>query len=241
MLASFTKFALFVAPLALAGCGGSEVATGGGGDAANDDTSADSSWPRDAGPYIPPGPDAWGGSPDGGAWSAVCPDYPPNYGSACSQDASITCEYGGAWWSEACDVLVACSNGEWAPYNVCQPPFDGIGVCPPQPPGPNAASCPPGLGNVVGPCTNAGLICIYQQGASCACVTAANMPPDAGTSWSCLPGPGCPPTRPRAGASCDTEGLGCIYNRDPNDPTASRMPFFRCFGGTWVLKQSSTH
>lgn len=138
-------------------------------------------------------------------------------GAGCT-DESLECEYGSAWWSIACDQVLQCKGGEWTTEQLA-------GTCTPAP-GPNAATCPaePGLVEAGSSCPTANLTCFYGEGANCACEIPVFSLPDAGPSWICEPGPGCPSTMPRLGAPCAGSStctyVDCSYGT-------------QCIGGVW--------
>lgn len=143
-------------------------------------------------------------SPDSsGAWSPVCPESPPQVGSACSISETTQCEYGDAWWNVACDQVFVCAGGQWELYHVSPD------ACLPEP-GPNSPSCPTNAGAIGNAaCPQAGLYCYYGQGANCDCFAQEDaLPP----TWHCLPaGPSCPPNRPRLGSACTDNAAVCVY------------------------------
>jgi hypothetical protein len=141
----------------------------------------------------------------------VCPATIPSLGSACSVEG-VTCEYGGAWWSVACDSFVSCQGGAWTKYAVTTfvPP------CSPEP-GPNPSSCPATEADVPqGTCMDTSLSCFYGAG-FCTCQEPLGGPVllvDGGQPayWGCLPENGCPWPRPRVGAACSfPSSTGCTY------------------------------
>jgi hypothetical protein len=161
----------------------------------------------DGGAETAPGNTSWGVPMDGGPWSAVCPLSEPNIVlTRCSQPG-LQCEYGEAWWGIACDQVLECSQAYWQTVSGARLANT---TCEPEP-GPNAPSCPPDTQSFKSksPCTSTqmGLMCFYGQGTSCTCVQSV---PDSGPLWDCSPDPGCPSTRPRVGAPCNT-GLLCTY------------------------------
>jgi hypothetical protein len=150
----------------------------------------------DAGDLIP----SWDASEDV-EWSPVCPVAMPTVGESCSIGATV-CEYGSAWWNVSCDQVFECYSGRWTDYEASGQ------TCLPAPPA-NSQSCPVDYGVIVqdSACPTEGLECFYGQGAYCTCNGA-----DAalGAGWRCLPETGCPGTRPRLGAACDSL-LTCTY------------------------------
>jgi len=158
--------------------------------------------------------DSWGTSPDGGPWSPLCPEQPPVLQTKCAQPG-LSCEYGNAWWNVSCDTIVDCAGGEWftgaAGHSPCLPA-----------PGPNSASCPADPSTAVGGgCPSDGLTCYYGQGSLCQCGPWGG---DAGLTWACFPGGGCPSARPRLGSPC-TSTATCTYA--PCDYAES------CVDGVW--------
>ncbi len=150
-------------------------------------------------------PDAsdWGERPDGGSWSPVCPEMQPATGTSCSGAAvGVSCEYGAAWWSIACNTVLWCNaqDNAWTNANP-----SALG-CLPQP-GPNCASCPANPSGLSGTCSNPGVSCYYGEGPNCTCSVAKD------NTWRCFPLSGCPSVRPRLGAACVTgPSGGCPYN-----------------------------
>jgi hypothetical protein len=150
---------------------------------------------------------------DGGSWSPVCPVDAPTVGSACSL-AGLQCEYPRSalyadklQYDVTCDILRACTSGAWASVS-----FGGM-TCAPD--GPNSTMCPATLDKVLkgGTCPDNGLRCEYAAGV-CSCAPNLGGPvtrSDAGASWSCNPGSGCPMPRPRLGSACATAGQMCTY------------------------------
>lgn len=156
-------------------------------------------------------------------WSPDCPASAPAVDSACTQEG-LQCEYGDAWWSVSCDVVVECDGGQWSEAQVDYEP------CSPQP-GPNSSQCPATYGDVPqGECPSDGLVCAYAQG-ECTCqVPLGPIEIDGGTpDWGCLPGDGCPFPRPRLGTSCPTEGISCTYEACEYGET--------CMGGVWQSEE----
>lgn len=222
-----------------AGCGGgafsaaSATPDSGGVDSGGPDSGEQDSGSRDAAVLDAPPDD--GGSADGSggldvavsdapgdasSWSPDCPVDAPTAGESCSQ-AGLQCEYGDAWWSISCDVVMECQGGQWA---KSMPSF---GPCAPQP-GPNSSACPKTFTDVPkGSCSPSGLTCEYAQGqCSCAMSLVGPVLIDGGTAfWSCLPGMGCPFPRPRVGVACSSEGLSCSYEACSYDET--------CQSGVW--------
>jgi hypothetical protein len=179
----------------------------------------------DSGPVIDaiaPPPDA--NPPDAGPWSPLCPNTAPTLGTPCTQP-DLQCEYGDAWWSIGCDVVVQCRSGSWASDTVG-------GACTPQP-GTNSSSCPATYGDVPQDqtCSPTGLSCLYSEGI-CSCgFPFGPQPPVGGGLWSCLPGQGCPFPRPRLGSACSGSGMPCDYE------TCSYEEY--CSGGTWQAQPAA--
>ena len=195
----------------LADCGGTVETIGQGpGDDTGDSGPAQDSGGQDTGTLdAQPGRD---GSPvDGGRLdsplSPLCPPTGPAPGSACT-DETLQCEYGGAWWSVACDDVLQCQSGLWT---VFHPSYD---PCSPAP-GPNPSSCADYTTlSQGGSCDVQGTSCYFSQGV-CSCQAPLGGPVqiDAGNDayWGCLPGSGCPWPRPMLGSACATEGTSCTY------------------------------
>lgn len=166
---------------------------------------------KDAGPEA--GKDAGtveGG--DGGSWSTVCPANAPAPATTC-QVSGLQCEYPQAMYGKAeydisCDTVVECSNGIWTTTSFG-------GACDPD--GANSAECPTSLAGITsgGTCSDKQLRCEYPKGV---CTCAVNIGGvellDAGATWTCDPGAGCPMPRPRLGSACGgstTMNSSCIY------------------------------
>ncbi len=190
--------------LVVCGCGGTvDGAADAGSGSPQAEAGLDSPQSSDA--YDAGASDAWGVPPDGAAWSLVCPESPPALGSTCSQSTSIQCEYGDAWWNAACDTVVVCAGGHWSKLPM-------IAGCT-SAPTPNSLACPSDPVSAAGAaCSSAGTGCYYDLGANCYCTTGPFAPPDASAKWICVPGSGCPLTRPRLGASCNSTSAECVYN-----------------------------
>jgi hypothetical protein len=78
---------------------------------------------------------------------------------------------------------------------------------------PNSGSCPSSIAipSAGGPCTDNGLTCAYSTGVcNCAVFFGGIEVGDAGPSWTCNPGAGCPVPRPRLGSPC-TGNASCTY------------------------------
>ena len=228
------KWAIIVALFAV-GCGGTfEAAPGGGAEGGSDGQARSDAGLGDA------APDADGSSTSDGAsgdaiadaiadaaadaggkdaesedasWSPDCPgsDLPPKVGSACSKEG-LQCEYlrleylYKVEYDVACDILMECSNGAWANASISP------NKC--KPDSPNSTACPPSYGKIAngGTCDDNGLRCAYATGV-CTCADSLGGPIttiDAGATWGCNPGPGCPMPRPRLGSACSTP-QNCTY------------------------------
>jgi hypothetical protein len=210
--------------VASSACGGAVFSSGspGDGDSGPHDAATVDSPASDGGQTDAP---ADGNAPDGPGpdatppWSPDCPASAPVAGSACTQE-NLQCEYGDAWWSVSCDVVMECDNGQWG---TTKPSYE---PCTPEP-GPNPAQCPATYADVPeGPCKQAGLTCQYPDG-QCSCqVPVGPIEIDGGTAdWTCLPGDGCPPQRPRLGTACTMEGASCTYVACSYGEA--------CMGGVW--------
>ena len=198
--------------LCILGCGGAFAPGDASADGGADGGGAHDAAPHEGGPGdASPGPD--GGPADGGTdsiapWSPVCPATAPAVGSACATDGT-QCEYGDAWWSVSCDVVVSCQGGQW---QTDHPSFEACS----SKPGSNPPACPSSFSAVPQgtSCTDTGLDCYYPQG-ECACKVPLGGPVllDAGQqgSWGCLPEQGCPVPRPRLGSACASDGSICTY------------------------------
>jgi hypothetical protein len=162
---------------------------------AGDATSGDVEIPEDA--------DSGADAP----WSVVCPANPPAMGSSCDVPG-VYCEYGNAWWSPDCDVVMNCNlptGGNNPTWYQATPAGSG---CLGQP-GPNPSACPTNMATVQGSCPEAGLTCYYEQGDSCLCQALSDA---SSPTWGCFPGNSqCGTTRPRLGSPCSPNGLECIY------------------------------
>ncbi|HEX8794521.1 MAG TPA: hypothetical protein VF765_26430 [Polyangiaceae bacterium] len=144
----------------------------------------------------------WQCNPDPG-----CPIPRPRFGASCSRER--TCNYG----VEPNVIGEQCINGFWQPPSTYTPP-----VAPPP-----ASGCPRDPATIGGACAMPGLTCHYGD-ATCQCFM--SIGPDAGSSWECEPGPGCPNPWPGLGASCYT-GSACIYG-EGND-----LQCVQCTSGSW--------
>jgi hypothetical protein len=170
-----------------------------------------------------PGSDAGPGTDGGRAWSPVCPEDQPALKSACSKEG-LVCEYGKLNYDPSCDTIVQCFGGKWG---TASGGLGSSGSC--QPDGPNPSSCPATYAGVQaiggGPCDDEGIQCEYPQGV-CWCTAGFGglEVPDAGATWTCAPGDGCPMPRPRIGTAC-TGHQNCTY--EPCEFTES------CAGGYW--------
>jgi hypothetical protein len=146
-----------------------------------------------------------------GPWSPLCPGSAPAEGSPCTEE-NLSCEYD-------CGNVVVCAGGTWGGAVGTSP------YCPPT--GPNPQGCPSTLASIGdgGACTGpASGACVYPAGL-CYCVGPFDPVPDAGMTWWCGPGAGCPIDRPRIGSTCDTAGVSCTYIPDCDTQT--------CTGGYW--------
>ncbi len=193
--------AIAIAGLSIA-CGGNTFTEAqDGSDAAANDSSA-----KDAG-----APD--GDPSDGNVGDSSpplvhgCPTAAPTAGTACV-DEMLECEYGDAWWSVACDVVMQCESGQWQRTQLSFEP------CSPEP-GSNPASCPATSSAIPegSVCAPSGTNCYYPD-AFCQCTVPLGGPVliDGGTAnWTCLPGDGCPYPRPRLGSACTSASTVCNY------------------------------
>jgi hypothetical protein len=191
----------FLAILSTTACGGrtggDQIADAGDAATPQGDSEVSDSGAVDAGSDVDP----W--SPDAtGPWSPVCPTLPPTVGTACSATDRTQCEYGDAWWNASCNPIFWCQGGSWQVFSP------GNTNCMPEP-GPNPGGCPADQGAIGDtPCSQQGLQCYYGKGANCTCVPFGG---DGGPlRWGCLPGAGCPTTRPRLGQSCSGDII-CPY------------------------------
>lgn len=213
----------------LSGCGGSVAGSPNSDSGASDATTdgpvleagtdappSDGARPGDSGvPQDGPLGDAADDAPQDGGWSPICPAGLPMLGTACQVPQGVYCEYNQAWWNVSCSAIVGCLNGAWANGAPCTTP------CFPEP-GPNPGACPqnPTGISTTSPCPEAGITCNYDQGISCNCMPTGL--PEAGDGWYCNPEPGCPPTRPRLGATCSSSPF-CTYEAVGEE----------CVNGTW--------
>jgi hypothetical protein len=204
------RYFVFAFALCGAACGGTLVqgSADGGSDSSSGDSSSDA--PGTDGNTDAPVTD--GPSDSGQPWSPVCPEQEPAPGSSCTivtprDSIGVMCEYGKLQYDVMCDTVLQCQNGAWTSA------FAGTTSC--QPDGPNSPSCPATYEDIQedegGSCSNAGLRCEYPEGV-CTCSMGFGGPVllDAGTSWFCNPGAGCPMPRPRLGSSCSTNQQ-CTY------------------------------
>lgn len=154
-----------------------------------------------------------------------CPVQPPGSGATCSGLEGRTCEYGN-------DPRIYCRG-----YFMCVPTGSGEPHwqdagnpdCPPPPVG----DCPP-TPTVTGECQPDGLICIYSEGAQCACSACTGGPCGQTPYWACsLPPPTyCPGQAPNSGQACSEadEGVVCDYGSCSGGTVAKRI----CQDGVWV-------
>jgi hypothetical protein len=200
------------------GCGEAFVAEGptdgssdgsrqGGGDASLDapaDSGTDTPVATDGGSDV--------ASDAGPPWSPICPTDQPKVGSTCVA-AGAVCEYPiGAKleYDVSCDLVLECTKAVWTrdtEFNTTTCELDL----------PNSSSCPltytaltasPDEG-----CSDDNLRCEYADHV-CVCSHPLGGPIeiiDAGETWSCNPGAGCPLPRPRLGATCSTANQVCTY------------------------------
>lgn len=174
---------------------------------------------RESGASEAGGPD--GNAADASPWSPDCPTDPPTAGTPCTQP-QLQCEYGDAWWSVSCDVVMECQGGQWG---NARPSFE---PCSAQP-GPNSSQCAATFADVPrgSSCSPAGFTCRYPQG-QCSCQLPLGGPVliDGGSaSWGCLPGTGCPYPRLRLGVACSSDGKFCTYEACSYGQS--------CQGGVW--------
>jgi hypothetical protein len=168
---------------------------------------------KDAGPEAgkDAGPEGGVDGGDGGGWSTVCPASAPVAGTMCS-DSGLQCEYPQAMYGKveydiSCDEVVECSGGAWTAASFG-------GAC--NPDGANSSECPTSLGAITSgdTCPDKGLRCEYPKGVcSCAVNFGGVVVADAGATWTCEPGAGCPMPRPRLGSACgaSTTNPACVY------------------------------
>jgi hypothetical protein len=195
----------------------------GGGDASVDapaDSATDTS-AMDVGLDGPSDVDA------GPPWSPVCPTDQPKVGADCSPTGAV-CEYPTAklplQYDISCDVVLECTAGAWTrdtDFNssTCQLDL------------PNSSSCPNTYDALIaspgGTCSVDNLRCEYPDHV-CVCARSLGGPVeliDAGETWSCNPGTGCPMPRPRLGATCATNNQACTYQSCDFEET--------CLNGYW--------
>ncbi len=122
----------------------------------------------------------------------------------------------------ACSKVVSCEGGSW----TSNPVFPSS-LCTPDP-GKNPSACPATLAAVPQgeSCSPAGLECVYPSGVcDCNAPFGPIMVDGGGSSWGCLPEPGCPMPRPRLGSACGTEGQNCTYQQCSYAQS--------CQGGLW--------
>ena len=124
----------------------------------------------------------------------------------------------------SCDVVLACTAGAWTrdtdfSSSACQ--LDA----------PNSSSCPNTYvalaASPAGSCSVDNLRCEYPDHV-CVCARSLGGPVelvDAGETWSCNPGTGCPMPRPRLGATCAINNQACTYQSCDFEET--------CLNGYW--------
>jgi hypothetical protein len=143
------------------------------------------------------------------ACGGPCPDAVPTDGTACGLPG-LSCEYGGDAHL-LCSQIADCLDGTWSvPANQCVP----------------ASNCPAAFG-ANRDCLSRGP-CDYPEG-RCECTACSG-----GVHWQCRAwtdvGPGCDPTRPRAGSACSSEGAQCNY---ADCCGVSLGPDLVCTDGRW--------
>jgi hypothetical protein len=184
------------------GCGGARVSEPEPGqDAGHDSHTPDDASHADVRP--PPASDAHGALDALGPWSAVCPVTAPTVNGTCTNEG-VTCEYGSLQYDIACDTVLQCENGTWQTFEMA-------GACTPDMP--NPATCPSTYAAIDqgGACSPSGETCAYADGVcNCEVFFGGVEVGDAGPTWVCNPGPGCPMPRPRLGSPC-TGNTSCTY------------------------------
>jgi hypothetical protein len=168
------------------------------------------------------------GSPDGGdsgsqedaadgSWSPVCPEAVPADGTPCSS-VNLRCEYGTSA-VVACNTIAYCEL-EPLRFTITTPDPS----CPITPPT-NPSDCPSTYAGITGGsvCTTNQEECGYPDG-QCDCDSNLGS-----LTWTCVAQPAaCPPSVPRFGAPCSTEGISCNYfSCDKGGAEAF------CQGGVW--------
>jgi len=152
----------------------------------------------------------------------VCPADQPVSGTACSVDATLTCEYGNDV-RPGCRTHATCPDGTWR---------IAVSGCPPLP-GPGEDGCPV-TPPADGTCSNDGLVCDMGNDLLCACSACVGGPCSTIPHWACAEPPstpGCPSRAPELGSACTDEALVCIYGVQCIAPVAAGR---RCKDGAWV-------
>jgi hypothetical protein len=223
-------------------CGG--VTAKGAGTGADSGASADATSGFDAGSggndaSVGFGDDASGGcgfSCDAGTQPlTVCPASAPTPGTPCALPEIETCEYGSSWFL-ACNVVLACTQGQWQVRN-------GFPSCAEPDAGP---PCPATWAEAQAIVADAGVSncqfvsCSYPEGwcgcgIGCGGGGGAPAPPGRlGGFFTCLPAqPGCPEPRPLGGTACDFDGGYCNYGF-----ACGCGQNLYCSGGVWQAGQS---
>jgi hypothetical protein len=154
--------------------------------------------------------------------AVACPADLASATGACPREGFV-CEYAVTW--NACADRAECHGGSWQKIQLdCETPPDIQKICPAK-----RADVPEGSA-----CA-AEAACLFPEG-RCDC-TIPNSGPvqfDAGHAWVCpKPAAGCPATRPRLGATCDTDKLECNYGAC----SVNGGKAIRCTDGNWQEEQ----
>jgi hypothetical protein len=192
-----TSIALLVAVVGAAGCGGSTLGPGDGGesDAHGYEAGAGTSDGGRDEAAVDAGPDAAG---------SQCPAAIPKAGSPCDRLGPKTCEYGD---DPHCRTRADCSAISDDAFVWTLGTLDVSCVA-------NPLSCPAHFSAALdGVACSEGMTCTYPEG-RCSCVSCAPIDGGLREEYRCLAWStpaGCPEPRPNLGTACTQEGQECAY------------------------------
>lgn len=159
----------------------------------------------------------------GSGGTLPCPSAPPSHDALCTGFEGRTCEYGSdpriyCRTSYTC-VDMGAGGARWQDPGGPDCPPPPVGDCPPTP-------------TATGECKPDGLVCIYSEGAQCACSSCTGGPCGQIAYWACSPPPPtyCPGQAPNVGQACSEEGVVCNYGSCSGGTVAKRI----CQDGVWV-------